>query len=370
MKQWGKSWFYRITFFTAILMLIAGIFYLFRKLILAGSGQFVSYDVTQEGQTASLVEKNNSKEVLSERTSDTSAGSAADRVSDEPAFSDVPEPDDVPALSEPAEPDNVTAHSEPAGPDDIPAPSEPAGPDDIPAPSEPAGPDDIPAPSEPAGPDDIPAPSEPAGPRVLDPERPIVALTFDDGPGQGTTAILDLLEQYDARATFFVIGLCLEQPVQTEKLQRAFYLGCAIGSHTYDHISFRELDAEQIRSQTERVNEQLMQYTGFPADLVRPPYGHITDEARKAAETPYIHWSIDTEDWLSRDAQAIVAMVQENVQDGDIILMHDIYPSTAEACETLIPWLIEQGYQLATVPEMMEARGIAMENGHMYKDAR
>ncbi len=311
MKQWGKGWFYRITFFTAILMLIAGVFYIFRKLILAGSGQYVSYDVTQEGQTAGGTEKNDSGTALS--------GPAA--TSDITRSDSIQEPTDVPEPSDPPE-----SRSDADDPSDE--------------------------------------------PRTLDPEKPIVALTFDDGPGKGTGAILDLLEQYDARATFFVIGLCLEQPAQIEKLQRAYQLGCVIGSHTYDHISFKELDAEQIRAQTDRVNGLLMQYIGIPAALVRPPYGHITDEARGAADTPYIHWSIDTEDWLSRDAQAVIDIVQENVRDGDIILMHDIYPSTAEACETLIPWLIEQGYQLATVPEMMEARGISMENGQMYKNAR
>ncbi|MCI8401994.1 MAG: polysaccharide deacetylase family protein [Lachnospiraceae bacterium] len=206
--------------------------------------------------------------------------------------------------------------------------------------------------------------------RVIDPEKPMVALTFDDGPGPGTTAILDLLEQYDARATFFIIGERLEYPVQAEKLIRAAELGCVIGSHTYDHISFKKLNAGQIREQIDKTNEILIQYIGIPATLIRPPYGHLTEEAREAADSPYIHWSVDTNDWLTRDAQAVIEEVQENVQDGDIILMHDLYSSTAEACETLIPWLIEQGYQLVTVPEMMEAKGITMENGKMYKNGR
>lgn len=344
MKQWGKGWFYRITFFTAILMLIAGVFYLFRKLILAGSGQYVSYDVTQEGETAFDAGTKDSGETSSQPETDASGYTPTGYGSDASLPSAAGTAQDPPGLVDP------------------PDPSDSSQPTDVPSPV------DV---SEPAPLSQDPTDGGPfSEPRVLDPEKPIVALTFDDGPGQGTGAILDLLEQYDARATFFVIGLCLEQPVQVAKLQRAYQLGCVIGSHTYDHISFKKLDAEQIQSQTDRVNELLMQYIGTPVSLVRPPYGHITDEARDAAATPYIHWSIDTEDWLSRDAQSVIAMVQENIQDGDIILMHDIYPSTAEACETLIPWLIEQGYQLATVPEMMQARGIAMENGQMYKNAR
>lgn len=308
MKQWGKNWFYRITFFTAILMLLAGIFYLFRELILAGSSQFTSYDVTQEGVNAP--QENPEPATVSDQLME-------------------------------------TAHSEAVSSSELPRQTEPLSPTSAQTDSEESA----------------------AAVRTLDPEKPIVALTFDDGPGQGTSNILDLLEQHNVPATFFVIGQCLEQPVQVEKLQRAYDLGCTIGSHTYDHISFEKLNAEQIRSQTARVNELLLQYIGETAALVRPPYGHITDTAREAAETPYIHWSIDTEDWLSRDAASVIAIVQENVQDGDIILMHDIYPSTAEACETLIPWLIDQGYQLVTVPEMMEIRGITMENGQRYKNA-
>ena len=344
MKQWGKNWFYRVTFITVILMLIAGVFYLFRKLILAGSGRYASYDVTQEGQAALL-----------EKAEIPSAGTA------------VPLP--APSLSE------RTVPAESKAGEDMPGPVPGAEAPDPGFEAPPAGTADFVSGSEASDPAAETSgsgayPSDPAAPRILDPEKPIVALTFDDGPGRGTAAILDLLKQYDARATFFVIGLCLEEPAQVEKLRQAAELGCVIGSHTYDHISFKELDAGQIRSQTERVNELLVQYAGTPAPFVLPPYGHITDEAREAADMPYIHWSLDTQDWLSRDAQSIVAAVQENVRDGDIILMHDIYPSTAEACETLIPWLIEQGYQLATVPEMMEARGITMENGQMYKDAR
>lgn len=301
---------------------------MFRKLILAGAAQYASYDVTQEGQTAVHILKEEGS--VSDAQAAQEADKAQKQTGSREASGETPEPT---AGSE------STAGSPPASSDSsvISGTGEEEQAD---------------------------------APRVLDPEKPIVALTFDDGPGKGTSAILDLLQQYDARATFFVIGLCLEQPAQVEKLQRAYDLGCAIGSHTYDHVSFKKLSAEQIRSQTDRVNELLIQYIGEPASLVRPPYGHITDAAREAAETPYIHWSIDTEDWLSRDSQSIIAIVQENVQDGDIILMHDIYPSTAEACETLIPWLIDQGYQLATVPEMMEARGIAMENGQRYKNAR
>ncbi len=306
MKYWRKNRFARMMFSVALVILMTGIFYLFFRVIPVFSQQYPLPDNTQEGNM-----------VMS-----------------------VPPSSDEASRQEPSQKRETSTPSS----DETSSPG-------------------IPSSDAPSS-DSIPSPETE---RSIDPDRPMVALTFDDGPGQGTTAILDLLEQYNARATFFVVGLCLEQPRQVEKMQRAYEMGNVIGSHTYDHKSFRKLDESE---QMERTDKAILAALGVSASLVRPPYGHVTDDARSAASTPFIHWSLDTEDWLSRDASSIIAAVQENVQDGDIILMHDSYSSTAEACETLIPWLLEQGYQLVTVPELMEAKGIAMENGQMYKDAR
>ena len=309
MKYWRKNRFARMRFSIALVILMTGIFYLFFRVIPVFSQQYPLPDNTQEGNMEMSVPP----------SSDEASGQ---------------------------EPSPKRETSTPSS-DETSLPGIPS----------------FNAPSS----DSIPSPETE---QSIDPDRPMVALTFDDGPGQGTTAILNLLEQYNARATFFVVGLCLEQPRQVEKMQRAYEMGNVIGSHTYDHKSFRKLDESEIREQMERTDKAILAALGVSASLVRPPYGHVTDDARNAASTPFIHWSLDTEDWLSRDASSVIEAVQENVQDGDIILMHDTYSSTAEACETLIPWLLEQGYQLVTVPELMEAKGIVMENGQMYKDAR
>ena len=332
MKHWIKNRFTRMMFPLALVMLMTGIFYLFYRVVPAFSNRYTPWNATQEGEQEISV-PTSAGDMLLQDSADPNApwqGSGA---------GSVPEPSSLGSTSTGPPPVESSSYE--------PAPTD--------------------TPSSDAVSEDT---SSPETGQTLDPDRPMVALTFDDGPGQGTTAILDLLEQYHVRATFFVVGLCLEQPRQVEKMQRAYEMGNVIGSHTYDHKSFRTLTEEEIRDQIERADEAICAALGVSASLVRPPYGHVTEDARNAATTPFIHWSLDTEDWLSRDASSVIAAVQENVRDGDIILMHDTYSSTAEACETLIPWLIDQGYQLVTVPEMMEARGITMENGKMYKNAR
>ena len=85
---------------------------------------------------------------------------------------------------------------------------------------------------------------------------------------------------------------------------------------------------------------------------------------------PMILWNIDTEDWKSRNAQSVISRALDHVKDGDIILMHDLYGSTAEACETIIPELINRGFQLVTVSEMAQAKGVSLESGQLYYSIR
>ena len=212
----------------------------------------------------------------------------------------------------------------------------------------------------------------PAAPELdpmIDPEKPMVALTFDDGPSKATTRILDVLEQYDAHATFFVVGTQLEK--FPEITARAVSLGCEIGNHTYGHKNFTKISKDEILDQIGRVNDLVLQAAEYEIRLVRPPYGAgIKDETVKATVAyPLIMWSIDTLDWSTRDTQSTLEAIRKDVQDGSIVLMHDLYDATAAAVETIVPELIEQGYQLVTVSEMFEAKGISLEAGNYYRKA-
>ena len=104
--------------------------------------------------------------------------------------------------------------------------------------------------------------------------------------------------------------------------------------------------------------------------LLRPPYGEHNELVDKTVKVPMIAWSVDSEDWKSRNKDSIVKEVLDHVQDGSIVLMHDLYSTTADAVEYLVPELIKQGYELVTVSELFERKGIEIEAGKLYRNAK
>ena len=200
--------------------------------------------------------------------------------------------------------------------------------------------------------------------RVIDPEKPMIALTFDDGPGQYTMQLLKQLEKYQARASFFMLGLCIEDyPEEIQKMQE---LGCDIGNHTTNHKNLTKLKAKEIKKEFLTTNVMLENIIGQGATMVRPPYGAVDKKVQKNVDAPIVMWSVDTMDWDLKDAKKVQKHILKTVKDGDIILLHDIHETTVEAMKHVIPKLIEQGYQLVTVTEMAQARGVELENGVQY----
>ena len=200
--------------------------------------------------------------------------------------------------------------------------------------------------------------------RVIDPSKKLVALTFDDGPSEYTKRILRTLKQYDSVATFFVVGNRVElfEDVLKEELE----IGCEIGNHTYEHKVLTELNAEQIWLQIYRTNEAVKKVTGEYPTLMRPPCGFDNGSTNCIIAMPLILWSVDTKDWQTQNCYCSVQTVLENVKDGDIILMHDMYEASAEAVEMIVPSLIAEGYQLVTVSELAEYRGMMLQEGEEY----
>lgn len=202
----------------------------------------------------------------------------------------------------------------------------------------------------------------------VDPSKKMIALTYDDGPsGDSTKRILDVLEKYDARATFFVIGSRI--PSYYKNLQRADKLGCEIANHTYSHINLPSSTNSTILNEINKTNSLVKQYTGKTPTLIRAPGGSTNERVRSCVNMPFIYWSIDTRDWEHRSSSKTIASIKNNARDGAIVLMHDIHMPTAVASETIIPWLINQGYQLVTVSELMEYKGIKMHSGTTYYNA-
>lgn len=209
----------------------------------------------------------------------------------------------------------------------------------------------------------------------IDPKKPIVALSFDDGPAftqdssNSTEEILKVLEEYGARATFFMCGSRINNS-NSYLLKKEIELGCELGNHTYDHKNYgKKVTADNIKDGSEAIKKA----SGHYPTIFRCPGGIMTSDIQKECKKegmPIAYWSVETEDWKSKDADKIYKAVMNNVYDGSIILMHDIYPSTAEAVKKVVPKLIEEGYQIVTITEMLTAKnnGEAPEPGQQYVD--
>lgn len=209
-----------------------------------------------------------------------------------------------------------------------------------------------------------------SGGRYIDPEKPMVALTFDDGPDVQVDGILmDELEKVNGRATFFVVGQRVEK--FPEDIKNTVERGHEIGNHSYDHdIHLSKKGVDYIRNEFDKTDAAVEKAAGIKPTLVRLPGGNYSNDVKTAVTKPLIFWTIDTEDWRSRDAEKTKSSILSNIKDGDIVLMHALYLSTAEACKTVIPELNARGYQLVTVSELIHFRGqdVAGGNGIQYKN--
>ncbi len=195
-----------------------------------------------------------------------------------------------------------------------------------------------------------------------------VAFTFDDGPYTPVTGrILDTLEKYNARATFFVVGNRAE--VYSQSVKRAYSLGCEIGNHTYSHADLCGADKSTVEKEIGRCSDVIFKITGERERLFRPTGGKNNKTLQSEAGRALILWNIDTRDWAHHSSEKTVRAIKDNISDGSIILMHDLEKSTAESCEKLIPELVSQGYQLVTVSELLRINGTRPEAGVRYYSA-
>ena len=203
--------------------------------------------------------------------------------------------------------------------------------------------------------------------RAVDPDKPMVALTFDDGPsGEYSPLILDCLEKNNAVATFFEIGCNVANYPEIDK--RAVELGCEIGSHSYYHNVLPGQSQEDIAEDQRLCREVFENAIGTDPVLIRPPQGSVVKSILNQYDQIFVGWSVDTEDWLYQNVDRTVNKVQQAGDlDGQVILMHSIYKESVQAAEILVPWLIEQGYQLVTVSELFAYHyGITPEKHYYY----
>jgi peptidoglycan/xylan/chitin deacetylase (PgdA/CDA1 family) len=192
--------------------------------------------------------------------------------------------------------------------------------------------------------------------------RAWLALTFDDGPGDWTGAILDLLDRYGARATFFCLGERVRG--RAPLLRRMLAEGHEIGNHLFSHRHPEALSDDEVRDELTRTAQEIEAATGLAPTLVRPPYGEEPERiAAVAAELglgPVVLWSIDPEDWKAPPADAIAEHVLQEARAGAIVDLHDGWgrtegtrQPTVEALERLVPELQSRGFRLVSVSELL-----------------
>lgn len=200
--------------------------------------------------------------------------------------------------------------------------------------------------------------------RQIDKNKKMVALTYDDGPSIYTPKILKTLKENNAVATFFVVG----SRVSTYKdhIKTANKLGCQIGNHSYNHKILTKVGASTIQKEITSTNDAVKKIIGESPIIMRPPGGAVNNTVKENVGMPMIIWSLDTLDWKTRNAESTKKAVLERIKDGDIVLMHDLYDATATASQTIIPELIDRGYQLVTVSELAQCRGTKLKNGKSY----
>lgn len=197
----------------------------------------------------------------------------------------------------------------------------------------------------------------------------LVALTFDDGPYTPVTSkILDTLEKYNGKATFFVVGDRAENYCRV--LKRASDMGCEIGSHTYSHVNLANLSVPKMQMEIEKSCNAISEITGKKVKIIRPPEGATNESVKANIGMPMVMWSVDSRDWDYRNADKDYKSVMDNVFDGSIVLMHDLYPETADAVARIVPELAKQGYKFVTFSELMELRGVEVEPGCKYFSAQ
>lgn len=200
--------------------------------------------------------------------------------------------------------------------------------------------------------------------RTLDKTKPAVALTFDDGPSNQTGRILDALEKDGGLATFFLVGDRVEKYAETA--QREYASGCLVGTHMYSHTKLTDMTAAEVENELNQCSAIHLSVIGAQPSVARPPYGSTNATVREALNLPLINWSLNSNDWETRDADRIYNDVMNNIQDGDIVLFHDLKDFSASAIERIVPALTKQGYQLVTVQELFELKGRTLEPGVVY----
>ena len=201
--------------------------------------------------------------------------------------------------------------------------------------------------------------------KKLNLNKKYIAITFDDGPSEYTLDLIDILNKNKASATFFMLGKNLSS--YSDVVYKVYNSNFEIGYHSYNHKNFKRQTLKEIKDEFNKSNEILKSITGSSFSLIRPPYGSLTQSVKTSLDASFILWNIDTLDWKIKDSSYLVSYVLDNVEDGSIILFHDIHKTSIEAVDKLLPYLYVNDYQLLTVSDLAKINNTTLEKHKVYR---
>lgn len=183
--------------------------------------------------------------------------------------------------------------------------------------------------------------------------RKKVAITFDDGPSERITPnILDILERYNARATFFLLGQ--NTLLNKNIVKRIHDSNHEIGNHSFSHKDFTSIGNDEIMQEIARTDHEIFEIIGHKPKYVRVPYGSTNHILSTMINRPLIQWSVDSKDWESKNKYSIIEEIKNGLHPGAIVLMHDIQAATAEALPDVLDYIHNEGYEIVTVSEILD----------------
>lgn len=196
---------------------------------------------------------------------------------------------------------------------------------------------------------------------TLDPAKPTIAFTFDDGPSTYDLKIIDALVDSHSTATFYMVGNRMNN--FPDSIKKMIDNGMEVGNHTYDHRSLTGLSDAKVREEITKTNDVFYEMTGKNLVSMRPSYGNVNKRVRLQIGVPIVLWSIDTLDWKYRNAEKVYNVIMNESQDGDIVLMHSLYESTQQAVEMSLKDLYKKGFQVVSVGELARLKGKTLTAG-------
>lgn len=191
--------------------------------------------------------------------------------------------------------------------------------------------------------------------------RKLVALTFDDGPEpEFTPQILDILDEYNIKATFFVLGQNAAK--YTDTLKDIYNRGHQVGNHSWSHKYLPKISKSSKESEILKTEKLLTDVLGEYTPIFRPPYGAVKAQDKQLINSlgyKIVNWSVDTKDWAGTSGEQIMGYVEKQLKPGGIILMHNngnikTTKTTVDILPTMIDWIEERGYEFVTVTELLD----------------